>query len=71
MQSVHSLDYDLLKAIKTMSRQFEVSVCNTGEWERTILMAYSIWRLVEQHLGGKVIVDMDRRELAFTPPQPA
>ena len=69
MQGVRAVDYDLLKAIKTMASQFEVSVCTTGEWEKTILMAYSIWRLVEQHAGGNVTVDLDRRELAFTPPQ--
>lgn len=69
MEGIGWLDYDLLKAIKTMTAKFEVSVCTTGEWEKTILMAYSIWRLVEEHAGGNVVVDLDRRELAFTPPQ--
>ena len=69
MEGVRWLDYDLLKAIKTMTAKFEVSVCTTGEWEKAILLAYSIWRLVEQHAGGNVVVDLDRRELAFTPPQ--
>lgn len=70
MEGVGWLDYELLKAIKTMTAKFEVSVCATGEWEKAILMAYSIWRLVEEHAGGNVVVDLDRRELAFTPPQP-
>jgi NTP pyrophosphatase (non-canonical NTP hydrolase) len=70
MEGIGWLDYDLLKAIKTLTAKFEVSVCTTGEWEKTIRMAYSIWRLVEQHAGGSVVVDLDRRELAFTPPQP-
>jgi NTP pyrophosphatase (non-canonical NTP hydrolase) len=70
MEGVGWLDYDLLKAIKTMTAKFEVSVCTTGEWEKAILLAYSIWRLVEEHAGGNVVVDLDRRELAFTPPQP-
>lgn len=70
MEGVRSVDYDLLKAIKTMTSKFEVSVCTTGEWEKTILLAYSIWRLVEQNAGGNVVVDLDRRELSFTPPQP-
>lgn len=69
MEGVGWLDYDLLKAIKTMTAKFEVSVCTTGEWEKAILLAYSIWRLVEKHAGGNVVVDLDRRELAFTPPQ--
>ncbi len=70
MKGVISVDYDLLKAIKTMTAKFEVSVCTTGEWEKTILLAYSIWRLVEDHLGGSVVVDLDARSLSFTPPQP-
>lgn len=70
MEGVGWLDYDLLKAIKMMTAKFEVCVCTTGEWEKAIMMAYSIWRLVETHAGGKVVVDLDRRELAFTPPQP-
>ena len=70
MEGIGWLDYDLLKAIKTMTAKFEVSVCTTGQWEKAIFLAYSIWRLVEQHGGGNVVVDLDRRELAFTPPQP-
>ncbi|MDP9174487.1 MAG: nucleoside triphosphate pyrophosphohydrolase family protein [Planctomycetota bacterium] len=70
MEGVGWLDYDLLKAIKTMTAKFEVAICTTGEWEKAILLAYSIWRLVEKHAGGNVVVDLDRRDLAFTPPQP-
>ncbi len=70
LEGVEWIDYNLLKAIKIMASKFEVSVCTTGEWEKTIFIAYSIWRLVEQHTGGSVVVDLDRRELSFTPPQP-
>ena len=69
MHGVRAVDHDLLKAIKALTNQFEVSACTTGEWEKTILMAYSIWRLVERYAGGHVVVDLDRRELAYTPPQ--
>ena len=70
MHGIGWLDYDLLKAIKTMTSEFEVSVCTTGEWEKTILMAYSIWRMVEENRGGTVVVDLDRPMLSFTPPLP-
>ena len=29
----------------------------------------NLWRLVEQYAGDSLVVDPDRRELAFTPPQ--
>ena len=70
MRGIERLDYELLKAIKTMTSKFEVSVCTTCEWEKTILLAYSIWRMVEENKGGTVVVDLDRRNLSFTPPQP-
>ncbi|HEY7118029.1 MAG TPA: nucleoside triphosphate pyrophosphohydrolase family protein [Tepidisphaeraceae bacterium] len=69
MEGVGWLDYDLLKAIKTMTAKFEVSVCTTGEWEKAILMGYDIWRLVERHAGGRVVVDLDRRLLSYSPPE--
>ena len=69
MEGVGWLDYDLLKAIKTMAAKFEVRVCTIGEWEKTILMGYDIWRLVEEHGGGRVVVDLNRRLLSFSPPE--
>ena len=60
MEGVTSLDYDLLKSIRIMTSNFEVSVCSTGEWERAILMAYHVWKQVEANQGGKVEVDLDK-----------
>jgi len=70
MKGVKQVDYDRLKAIKTLTAKLEVSVATTGEWEKAILLAYSIWRLVEEHAGGSVTVDLDARMMSFTPPQP-
>jgi NTP pyrophosphatase (non-canonical NTP hydrolase) len=71
LQGVGGLDYDLLKAIKIMTAKFEVSVCTTGEWEKAILNAYAVWRQVQHHAGGRVTIDLDRRELTFSPTQSA
>lgn len=67
MQGVKAVDYDLLKAIKIMTSKFEVSACTTGEWERAILMGYHVWREVEKYSGGKVVVDLDHRLIAYSP----
>lgn len=65
MQGVTSLDYGLLKSIRVMAANFEVSVCSTGEWESTILMAYSVWRQVESNQGGRVEVNLDNRSIRY------
>ena len=62
---VKSVDYDLLRSIRVMTAQFEVSVCTTGEWERAILMGYKVWRQVEKNQGGRVEVDLDNRSIRY------
>jgi NTP pyrophosphatase (non-canonical NTP hydrolase) len=65
LQTVDSLDYDLLKAIRIMTGKFEVRVCTTGEWERAILMGYRVWQAVEENQGGKVGLDLDARSIKY------
>lgn len=63
LDGVSVVDYDLLKAIRIMTSKFEVAVCTTGEWERTILIAYKVWKEVEARHGGRVEVDLDNRSM--------
>ena len=65
LQTVRSVEYDLLKAIRIMTSSFEVSVCTTGEWERAILQGYQVWKQVEQNQGGKVELDLDKRTITY------
>lgn len=61
LEDVPVVDYDLLKAIRTMVAKFEVSICTTSEWERAILMGYAVWRRIERNGGGVVRLDLDQR----------
>lgn len=65
LAGVTSVDYDLLKAIRIMTSSLEVSVCTTGEWERTILMGYGVWKQVQENQGGKVSLDLDRTAITY------
>lgn len=65
LEGVKSLDYDLLKAIRIMVSRFEVAVCTTGEWERTILMGYEVWKQVQENQGGRVELDLDARTIRY------
>lgn len=69
LAGVQAVDHDLLKAIKIMTSKFEVTVCTSGEWEKAILSGYTIWKRVQEHAGGRVTVDLDRRLLSYKPPQ--
>ncbi len=65
MEGVTFIDYDLLKSIRIMTAKFEVSICSTGEWERAILMGYSVWRQVEENQGGQVEVNLEKRSIRY------
>ncbi len=65
LEGVRDLDYDLLKTIASMTRHLEVSRCSLGDWQRAILSAYTVWRDVVKHNGGRVLVDLDARAIRF------
>lgn len=62
---VSILDSQLLRTIKEMTSHLEVRHCTTGEWEKTILRAFSVWRLILAHGGGCVTVDLDQRSIEY------
>ena len=59
------LDYALLKLVKGNTANLEVSTRSTGDWERTIWNAYEVWRQVNLHKGGTVIVDLKAKSLSY------
>lgn len=65
LEGVDTLDYQLLKTIKSMTEYLEVSICSPGDWEKAILSGYEVWRQVNKNHGGKVIVDLDARSITY------
>jgi NTP pyrophosphatase (non-canonical NTP hydrolase) len=66
-RTVTSLDYSLLKAVRELVRGYEVEVRPPWQWERAILEGFRIFRLLRQHRGGAVTVDLHQRSLDFEP----
>lgn len=64
-EGVGGIDYGLLKSIRMLTTNFEVSVCTTGEWEAAIRMGYSVWKEVQANRGGRVEVDLERRSIRY------
>jgi NTP pyrophosphatase (non-canonical NTP hydrolase) len=65
LEGITTLDYDLLKLIKTNTASLEVGRRSEGDWERTIINAYDVWRDVTRSKGGTVIVDLNNRKLGY------
>jgi NTP pyrophosphatase (non-canonical NTP hydrolase) len=64
-ENVEKVDNQILKTIKKIASHLEVSSCTISEWERAILMGYTVFRQLVKNKGGKVRVDLNNREIMF------
>lgn len=70
LKGVADLDYQLLRTIKGITSLLEVRERSLGEWQRAILIGFEVWRQVLSSNGGKILVDLDAKELKYQgPPQ--
>lgn len=61
------LDYGLLKQIRSMVQGYEVDKCPLWQWELAVLKGFEVFRQLQRHRAGTIIVDMRKRELSFVP----
>lgn len=54
-----------LRIIKEMTENFEVSVRSYREWEKAILKAYEIFRLLIANKGGSVEFNVNKKEINY------
>jgi len=69
-RGVERLDYGTLKWVTRMVRGLEVERCTAAEWQRAILQGYAAFRSLNEHRGGYLIVDAEKRELRFSVDEP-
>lgn len=62
------LDYGLLKQISNMVQGYEVEKCQLWQWEKAIMTGFEVFRKLQAHRGGTVIVDVLKHTMVFTPP---
>lgn len=65
---INHLDYDLLKMVREFVDGYEVDAVPLWQWEAAILDGYSIFRKLRGNRGGKVTLDLKRRELGYIAP---
>ena len=68
LEEISTIDYQILKTIKSMTDHLEVSKRSLADWEKAILNCYEVWRKIEKNRGGKVIVDLDTRSITYSEP---
>jgi NTP pyrophosphatase (non-canonical NTP hydrolase) len=66
-RTVKSLDYSILKAVRELVRGYEVEARPLWQWEKAILEGFRVFRLLREHRGGAVTVDLDHRSVSFEP----
>jgi NTP pyrophosphatase (non-canonical NTP hydrolase) len=65
LEGVNTLDYQLLKSIKTLVADREVRSRSMHEWEKAILIGYEVWREVRANQGGRIEGDLELKTLVF------
>jgi NTP pyrophosphatase (non-canonical NTP hydrolase) len=64
--SATAVEYELLRTIKMMTRQFEVHDRTPHEWELAILQAFGVWRQLIDNDGGIVRGDALKGTVEFS-----
>ena len=61
LDGVTSVDYDLLRSLRSITSGLEVGVRSAAEWEAAILTGYSVWRPIRAAESGIIEVDIEGR----------
>lgn len=60
------VDFDLLKTVKEFTDGFEVATIPLWQWEAAILDGYRVFRALRDSGGGRVTLDLTKRQLIHT-----
>lgn len=66
-RSTSSLDFDLLKSVRDFVQGYEVETRPMWQWEVAILEGFRVFRLLKEHRGGRVTINLDQHTLTFEP----
>ncbi|MFD1000034.1 MazG nucleotide pyrophosphohydrolase domain-containing protein [Ohtaekwangia kribbensis] len=59
------IDTDLLRTVKQIVIDLEVSVITANHWEKTIIESYKVFHKLVENRGGKVLVSVAERKLEY------
>ena len=61
----YKVSTSLLNQIKEMTTPFEVTIKSKKEWEKAILLGYSLFSELVKHNGGKIHFDMSKQSAIY------
>ncbi len=65
LSGIDTIDYDLLRTIKSLTEHLEVSQCSMKEWQDAILEGFRVWREIREQGGGVVSGDLSSHTIVF------
>lgn len=65
LEGALEIDYELLRIIKSMTEDLEVSIRTEAEWQKAILLGFEVWRKIRNDNGGKFIADLNTKTISF------
>lgn len=65
LEGATEVDHDIIEMARKMTAHLEVRARTDAEWERAILVGFNAWRQVRKENGGKITVDLEKRDLFY------
>lgn len=64
-ENIVRIDSQLLRLVKEITSNLEVSICTQNQWERAILEGFRVWRLVLMQRKGVIFVDLVNQNIEY------
>jgi NTP pyrophosphatase (non-canonical NTP hydrolase) len=63
-----SVDFSLLKTVRSLASGLEIKKCTPKLWEQAILEGFKVFNKLLENEGGKVLVDLDNKKIEYLDP---
>ena len=64
-EEIEVIDFDILKTIKGMVRNFESKNISSKQWEKAIIDGYNVYRQIKMNNGGKIQLNLKERTIKY------
>lgn len=64
-EGTDTVDYQLLRTIKMLTRHLEIKNCTAKQWEHAILTGFKVWRKLRDSKKGRIICSMHEKTMLF------
>ncbi len=66
LDGITTLDFELLKTVKDMTKTLEVTNASWRQWERAVLEGFKAFRILKERKGGFITVDLMTKTLTYS-----